>query len=85
MTLSDILSPAMTKMKLFLNRLWEEAGAYPEIFKEGGRIGGGAHYVDHHGWPTKKKWSKKLKITLETKVFGETFLSVFSNFLHFYI
>ena len=51
MTLSDILSPAMTKMKLFLNRLWEEAGAYPEIFKGGGGGGGGggAHYVGYHG------------------------------------
>ena len=40
-----------------------------------------------HGWPTKKilgfGWSKKTKITLETKVFGKTYLSVFSNFLHF--
>ena len=26
---------------------------------------------------------KKVKITLETKVFGGTFISVFSNFLHF--
>ena len=31
------------------------------------------------------RWSKKAKITLQTKAFGETFLSVFSNFLHFYI
>ena len=49
----------------------------------------GALYVGHHGWPTKKllgfRWSKKAKITLETKAFGETFLSVFSIFLHFYI
>ena len=48
----------------------------------------GALDVGHHGWPTKKisglRWSKKAKITLETKAFGETFLSVFSNFLHFY-
>ena len=40
-------------------------------------------------WPTKKilgfRWSKKAKITLETKAFGKTFLLVFSNFLHFYI
>ena len=44
--------------------------------------------VGHHGWPMKQilgfRWSKKSKITLETKAFGETFLSVFSNFLHFY-
>ena len=47
----------------------------------------GTLYVGHHGWLTKKilsfRWSKKAKRTLETKVFGETFLSVFSNFLHF--
>ena len=30
------------------------------------------------------RWSKKAKITLEIKSFGETFLPVFSNFLHFY-
>ena len=44
-------------------------------------------YVNHHGWPTKKilgfRWFKKAKVTLETKVFGETFLSVFSDFLFF--
>ena len=51
----------------------------PEILKRG------VHYVGHHGWPKILgfRWSKKAKITLETKVFGETFLSVFSNFLHF--
>ena len=31
------------------------------------------------------RWSKKAKTTLETKAFGETFLSLFSNFLHFYV
>ena len=40
------------------------------------------------GWPSKKildfRWSKKAKITLEIKDFGETFLSVFLNFFHFY-
>ena len=55
------------------------AGADPEILKRG------VLYVGHHGWPTKKilgfKWSKKAKIMLETKAFGETFLSAFSNFL----
>ena len=55
-------------------------------FEKRGR-GRGALYVGHHGQPTKKtlgfRWSKKAKRTLETKVFGETFLSVFSNFLHF--
>ena len=59
------------------------AGVDSEILKRG------ALYVGHHGWLTKKilgfRWSKKAKITLETKAFGETFLSVFSNFLHFYI
>ena len=59
----------------------------PRNFKKG--KGGGALYVSHHGWPTKKisgfRWSKKAKIMLETKAFGETFLSVFSNFLRFYI
>ena len=59
-------------------------GVDPEIFKREGVV-----YVGHHGWPMKKilgfRWSKKAKITLETKAFGETFLSVFSNFLHFYI
>ena len=42
---------------------------------------GGALFVGHHDWPTKKflgfRWSKKVKITLQTKAFGETFLSVF--------
>ena len=51
------------------------------------KSGGVALYVAHHGWPTKKilgfRWSKKATVTLETNVFGETFLSVFSNFLHF--
>ena len=46
-----------------------------------------AFYVGHHGWPTKKilgfRWSKKTKIMLESKAFGEKFLSVFSNFPHF--
>ena len=55
----------------------------PEILK-----GGGALYVDHHDWPTEKilglRWSKKARITLETKFFGKIFLSVFSNFRHFY-
>ena len=54
--------------------------------KRGGG-GGGAVYVGHHGWSTKKflgfKWSEKAKITLETKAFDEIFLSVFPNFLHF--
>ena len=47
----------------------------------------GVLYVSHHCWPTKKilgfRWSKKVEITLENNVFDETFLSVFSNFLHF--
>ena len=65
-------------------------GVGPEILKkkEGG-WGGVAFYVGHHGWPTKKilglKWSKNAKLKLETKAFGETFISVFSDFLHFYI
>ena len=41
------------------------------------------------GWPTNKflgfRWSKQAKITLETINFWKIFLSVFSNFLHFYI
>ena len=44
-------------------------------------------HVGHHGWLTKKtlgfRWSKKAKITSETIVFGETFLSVFSIFHYF--
>ena len=44
------------------------SGVDPEILK------GGALYVSYHGWPTKKllgfKWSKKAKITLETKSFS---------------
>ena len=47
----------------------------------------GRRSISATGWPTKKilgfRWSKKAKITLETNVFGEVFLSVFSNFLHF--
>ena len=58
-------------------------GADSEILKNGGR----GLYVGHHGCPTKKilgfRWSKKAKITLKIQVFGETFLSVFSNFLRF--
>ena len=58
-------------------------GADPEILKRG------ELYVGHHGWPSKKilgfRWSKKAKITLETKALGGIFLSVFSNFLHFYV
>ena len=50
---------------------------------------GGMLYVGHHGWPARKilgfRWSKKAEIALETKAFGEAFVSVFSNFLHFYI
>ena len=42
----------------------------------------GAPYVDHHGWPAKKKlgfrWSKKAKKTLETISFGQN-ISI-SNF-----
>ena len=42
-------------------------GAYPEILKKG------VLYMGHHGWPTKKilgfRWSKKVKITLETITF----------------
>ena len=49
---------------------------------------GGALYDGHHGWPGKKilglRWSKKAEVTLETISFGKIFLSVFSNFLHFY-
>ena len=60
---------------------WYDTRADPEK--------GGAFYVNHHSWSTKKilgfRWSKKANIKLETKVFGETFLSVFSSFLHFYI
>ena len=42
----------------------QQAGADPEIFKRGGAL-----YVGHHGWLTKKildfRWSKKAKITLK--------------------
>ena len=85
----------ITKSKNFLAKSYREvrrgggvknSGADSEIFK---RQGGGYVGVSHHGWPPKKilgfRWSKKAKITLEIKAFGETFLSVFSNFLHFYI
>ena len=51
--------------------------------------GRGALFIGHHNWSTKKilsfRWSKKAKITLQTKAFGETFLSIFPNFLCFYI
>ena len=63
----------------FRGRDWEQ-GRIQRFSKEG------VTYVGHHGWLTKKilgfRWSKKAKTMLETKVFGETFLSVFSNFLH---
>ena len=62
--------------------LLHNSGADPEILKRG------ALYVGHYSWATKKylcfRWSEMVKITLETKAFGETF-SVFSNVLHFYI
>ena len=55
--------------------LSHKSKADPEILKRG------ALYAGHHGWPKKKmlgfRCSKKVKITLETKAFGETFLSVF--------
>ena len=58
------------------------SGADPEILKRRGEL-----YVGYRGWPTKKclgfKWSESAKTMLQTKVFQETFLSVFSNFLHF--
>ena len=59
-------------------------------FEIGGEGGGRGLHVSHHNWwPSKKilgfRWSKKAKIALETEAFGETFLSVFSNFLHFFI
>ena len=64
-----------------INSTSHNQGRIQRFWKEG------ALYVSHHGWPMKKilifRWSKKAKITLETKVFGETFLSVFSNFLLF--
>ena len=53
-----------------------------------GPIQSGVLYVGYHGWPAKKilgfRWSKEAEITLENIVFGKIFLSVFSNFLHFY-
>ena len=63
--------------------LW--AGRIQRFWKGGSRGRGWgkgvALYVGHHRWPTKKilgfRWSRKAKRTLETKVFGETFLSVF--------
>ena len=58
-------------------------GADPKILKKG------MLYDGHHGWLTKKilgfRCPKRAKTTLETKAFGKTFVSVFSNFLHFYI
>ena len=49
---------------------------------------GGALYVGHHGWPTKKilgfRWSKKAEVTLETISFWQN-ISIsnfkFSSFL----
>ena len=80
----------MPHLRLALKSLFQfvsEPGPDPKILKR--KWGGGSLYVGHDSWPTKKvlgfRWSKKAKITLETKAFGETFLSVFSNFLHFYI
>ena len=58
----------------FKDRKLPHSGADPEILKRKG--GGGILGFS---------WSKKAKITLETEAFGETFLLVFSNFLHFYI
>ena len=58
-------------------------GADQKILKKG------VLYDGHHGWLTKKilgfRWPKRANITLETKAFGKTFVSVFSNFPHFYI
>ena len=51
--------------------------------------GGGALYAGHHGWPMKKilvfKWSKKAKITLETKLLAKHFFQYFQIFSIFNI
>ena len=74
----NILGSENISLKLFMTPL---PGRIQRFWKEG------ALCISHHSWPTKKilslRWLKKVKIKLETKVFGETFLSVFSNFLHF--
>ena len=62
----------------------------PTIFRDGSRdFEKVERSISATGWMTKKmlsfRWPKKAKITLETKAFGEMFLSVFSNFFHFYI
>ena len=53
------------------------------------RVGGGSLYVSHHGWVTKKildcRWSKKIKITLQTITFCRNIsisICEFSQFLH---
>ena len=60
-------------------KLTSLAGADQEILKRGGTL-----YVGRRGWPMKKilgfRWSKKAKITLETKAFGETFFLYFQIF-----
>ena len=83
----------LTAMELYLNsEFYSKHPSFVSMISRGGSRDlekGGALFDGQHGWPTKKvlgfRWSKKAKITLETKAFGETFLSVFSSFLHFYI
>ena len=59
-----------------------EGGESRDSEKEG-------HYLGHHGWAKKEisdfRWSKSTKVAPESIRFSEIFLSVFSNFLHFYI
>ena len=76
------MQPESKTTKIFHKDLNNKIRGGSRDFEKGGRL-----YVGHHGWPKKNilgfRWSEKAKITLETKAFGETFLSVFSNFLHF--
>ena len=70
LSIAIIFSP-----QCFLSEYFLDQGQIQRFLKEG------ALYVGHHGWQTKKnlvfRWSKKAKRTLETKVFGQTFLSIF--------
>ena len=58
-----------------------ESGVYRGVSRDFEK--GGSLYAGHHGWPTRKFWLsdglKRAKWRSKLYVFGEIFLSVFSN------
>ena len=68
---------------VMLSKLYPKQGRIQRFWK------GGSLCVGHHGWPTKKmlgfRWSKKVKITLETKAFNETHFFQYSHIFSIFI